>query len=92
MKVNKRGLLIIGLFVALLLLSSLNVLGPLLSIVLASSWWTYIVVVAIIISGYMAFKHTKEDYKHEQEFIEKEGEVYMKRLAEEKERRKDLSS
>lgn len=48
--------------------------------------WIYFIVVGIIISAYMVIKTGKEERRLEEEMIEKEGEVYMKRL--EKERQK----
>ncbi|MGO4887493.1 sporulation YhaL family protein [Anaerobacillus sp. MEB173] len=59
---------------------------------MASPWWTYIIIAGIILSGYMFTKHSREEYRDEQQFIEQEGEVYMKRLAEEKKRREKASS
>ncbi len=50
--------------------------------------WVYFVAAGIIISAYMAFKTGKEERKVELEWIEREGEVYMKRLESEREVRK----
>lgn len=50
-------------------------------------WWIYLVIIGIIISGYMVLYTSKQEQEIDNEFIEKEGEVYMKRLQEEKERR-----
>lgn len=49
--------------------------------------WVYFVVAGIMISAYMAIKTGKEERKLEQEFIEREGEIYMERLEKEKEQR-----
>nr|WP_040399984.1 sporulation YhaL family protein [Heyndrickxia acidiproducens] len=46
--------------------------------------WVYFVVAAIIVCAFMAIKTSKEDRELEQEWIEKEGEVYIKRMNKEK--------
>ncbi|MCP8968204.1 sporulation YhaL family protein [Ectobacillus ponti] len=50
-------------------------------------WWVYLVIVGIIISGYMVLYTSKKEQEIDQEFIEREGDVYMKRLQQERERR-----
>lgn len=50
-------------------------------------WWIYLVIIGIIISGYMVLYTSKQEQEIDNEFIEKEGEVYMRRLKEERERR-----
>ena len=47
----------------------------------------YLVIVGIVLSGYMVLYTSKKEQEMDNEFIEKEGEVYMKRLAEEREKR-----
>ncbi|MGG5253347.1 sporulation YhaL family protein [Neobacillus sp. SM06] len=49
--------------------------------------WVYMVAAGIIISALMAYKTGKEEREAEFETIEREGEVYMKRLEQEKENR-----
>ncbi len=49
--------------------------------------WIIFVLGGIAISAFMAVKTGKEDRATENEIIEQEGEVYMKRLEEEKKRR-----
>lgn len=51
------------------------------------SWWVYLVIVGIVLSGYMVLYTSKKEQDMDNEFIEKEGEVYMKRLEEEREKR-----
>ena len=55
-------------------------------------FWIYIVLAGIIISAIMTIKTTKEEQQIEQEFIEKEGEVYIKRMHQEMQRRKNKNS
>jgi len=50
--------------------------------------WIYFVIAGIVISAFMAVKTAKEDRDQEMEWIEKEGEEYIERMQEEKERRK----
>ncbi|PFJ05338.1 SigE-dependent sporulation protein [Bacillus cereus] len=50
-------------------------------------WWIYFVIVGIVLSGYMVLYTSKKEQEMDNEFIEKEGEVYMKRLEEEREKR-----
>ncbi|MGD6891451.1 sporulation YhaL family protein [Bacillus sp. MYb209] len=50
-------------------------------------WWVYLVIIGIVLSGYMVLYTSKKEQEMDNEFIEKEGEVYMKRLEEEREKR-----
>ncbi|HDR7794272.1 TPA: sporulation YhaL family protein [Bacillus luti] len=54
-------------------------------------WWVYLVIVGIVLSGYMVLYTSKKEQEMDNEFIEKEGEVYMKRLEEEREKRNQES-
>ncbi len=51
------------------------------------TFWVVIVIVLIFFSGYMAFRAMQAERKLEQEFIEKEGMVYIQRMQEEREKR-----
>ena len=48
-------------------------------------FWMYFVVTGIVFSAFMVYKTGKEEKQIEDEIIEREGEVYMKRLEEERE-------
>ncbi len=50
-------------------------------------WWVYVVIVGIIVSGYMVLYTSKKEQDIDQEFIEREGNMYMQRIKEERERR-----
>jgi len=50
-------------------------------------WWIYLVIMGIIFSAYMMVRTAKEEQEIDQVFIEKEGEVYMERIREERARR-----
>ncbi|MCA1022584.1 SigE-dependent sporulation protein [Halobacillus litoralis] len=49
--------------------------------------WVFLCVAFIFFSGYMAFRAMRAEHSLEQEFIEKEGQVYLKRIEREKQRR-----
>ncbi|MFK9094195.1 sporulation YhaL family protein [Bacillus salipaludis] len=52
--------------------------------------WIYAVVVGIVISALMAIKTGREERQLEMEDIEREGEIFIKRLEREKESREEL--
>ena len=52
-------------------------------------WWVFITVLLIFLSGYMAFRAIRAEQKLEQQFIEKEGRVYMARIEKERLERDD---
>ncbi|MBT2640681.1 sporulation YhaL family protein [Bacillus sp. ISL-41] len=51
--------------------------------------WVIAVAAGIVFSAFMAVKTGKEERKEEMESIEREGELYMKRLEREKEQREN---
>ncbi|BBW97301.1 sporulation YhaL family protein [Geobacillus sp. FSL W8-0032] len=59
---------------------------------LSLPWWMYIVVAGILFSGYMTVKTAAREREMDEAFIEKEGEVYMERIRQERERRKQAKS
>ncbi|WP_456271917.1 sporulation YhaL family protein [Bacillus sp. AK031] len=54
--------------------------------------WMYFIVAGIFVSAYMAMRSAKEDRDVENEWIEQEGEVYIKRMEDEKEKRRQTSA
>ena len=52
--------------------------------------WIYAVVAGIVISALMAIKTGREERQVEMESIEREGEIYIKRLEREMEKREEL--
>lgn len=52
--------------------------------------WVFAVLIGIMISAYMAIRTGKEERKLEMESIEREGEIYMKRLEKEKDSRANI--
>lgn len=55
-------------------------------------WWIVVIFLFICFSGYMAFRAMRAERKLEQQFIEREGQIFMERMREEKDRRRDRSN
>ncbi|MGP4078033.1 sporulation YhaL family protein [Halobacillus sp. K22] len=49
--------------------------------------WVFFCIVLIFVSGAMAFRSMRAEYHMEQQSIEQEGQIYLARMEEEKERR-----
>lgn len=54
-------------------------------------WWVFMIIIFIFLSGYMAFRAMRAERKLEQQFIEKEGNVYMERMEEERKQKQHVS-
>ncbi|WP_243356165.1 sporulation YhaL family protein [Bacillus litorisediminis] len=54
-------------------------------------FWVILIVIGIIVSGIMTVKAGKDERKEEEEFIEKEGEIFLERMEKEKERKRQGS-
>jgi len=52
-------------------------------------FWVYFVVMGIILSAYMVVRTGKEEKVIEEEMIEREGDIYMQRLEQEREGKKE---
>ncbi|MGC4377887.1 sporulation YhaL family protein [Fictibacillus sp. Mic-4] len=52
-------------------------------------WWVYIVFAGILLSGYMSYTIRVKEVREEERLIEQEGEIYMRRIAEAREKRKN---
>ncbi|MEI3612872.1 sporulation YhaL family protein [Pseudogracilibacillus sp. SO30301A] len=50
-------------------------------------WWVFLMILFICFSGYMALRAMRAERKLEQQFIEREGQIYMERLEKERARR-----
>ncbi|MFC2947945.1 sporulation YhaL family protein [Virgibacillus sediminis] len=59
--------------------------------VLGVTWWVYIVIFLIFLSGIMAYRAMQAERKLEEEAAEKEGQIYMERLEMERDRRRQRS-
>jgi hypothetical protein len=53
-------------------------------------WWIYLCIIGILVSGYMAFKSSREDKKIDDTFIEQEGQVYLDRIEQERQKKKEM--
>ena len=53
-------------------------------------FWMYIVILGIFVSGFMVLYTSKQERDADEAFIEKEGEIYLQRIREERERREQL--
>ncbi len=54
-------------------------------------FWVWLVVAGIIFSGYMTIYTNRKEKEREMKEIEQEGQIYIKRMEEEKKRRQQLS-
>ncbi|HZG61604.1 MAG TPA: sporulation YhaL family protein [Anoxybacillus sp.] len=59
---------------------------------LSVPWWIYLVLIGIVVSGYMTIRTAKKEREIDEAFIEKEGEVYIERIREERARRQQAKS
>lgn len=50
-------------------------------------WFVILIILFIVFSAYMAFRAMRAERKLEQQFIEREGQIYMERLQREREKR-----
>lgn len=55
-------------------------------------WWIYLVILFIVFSGYMSYRAMRAEQRLEQQFIEREGQVYMERIRQERNRKQHASS
>ncbi|MBB5146403.1 hypothetical protein HNQ35_001605 [Cerasibacillus quisquiliarum] len=50
-------------------------------------WWVILLIAFTFLSGYMALRAMVAEKRLEERFIEQEGQVYMKRIEEERKKR-----
>ncbi|HET7628165.1 MAG TPA: sporulation YhaL family protein [Bacillales bacterium] len=50
-------------------------------------WFVYLIIAGILYSGFKFVRLAKEDYDADQEWIEEEGDIFMRRMKRERERR-----
>ncbi|WP_430787833.1 sporulation YhaL family protein [Virgibacillus flavescens] len=48
-------------------------------------WWVLMMILFIFLSGYMAYRAMRAERRLEEQFIEREGRVFMDRMEKEKE-------
>ncbi|MEH7238393.1 sporulation YhaL family protein [Bacillus sp. JJ1562] len=52
-------------------------------------WFVYVALFGVLFSAYMVIRTSREERKIEDSYIEQEGNVYIERMNEEKEKRSD---
>ncbi|GGA73410.1 sporulation YhaL family protein [Ornithinibacillus halotolerans] len=55
--------------------------------ILGMPWWVLAVIIFIFFSGYMAFRAMRAEKELEKHYIEREGQIYIDRMNEEREER-----
>jgi len=55
-------------------------------------FWIYLVILFILFSGYMAYRAMRAEKILEQQYIEREGQIYMERIRQERNRRQHAGS
>ncbi len=87
-KVRKGILVILGVLFIISILQLTEIFSAVTAFASGLPWWVYFVLAGIIYSGYKSMTLTVEDRKVDQIHIEEEGKVYVKRMEDERERRK----
>ncbi|MFZ3577317.1 sporulation YhaL family protein [Virgibacillus sp. DJP39] len=56
-------------------------------------WWVFMMILFIFLSGYMAYRAMSAEKRLEQQFIEREGKIFIDRIEKEREKkqRRELS-
>ncbi|WP_084268839.1 sporulation YhaL family protein [Oceanobacillus damuensis] len=49
--------------------------------------WVFAVIILIFLSGYMAYRAMLAERKLDQQFIEREGKIYLERIQEDRQKR-----
>ncbi|WP_270182431.1 sporulation YhaL family protein [Alkalihalobacillus sp. CinArs1] len=85
----RKGILVIlGVLFIISILQLTEIFSAVTAFASGLPWWVYFVLAGIIYSGYKSMTLTVEDRKVDQIHIEEEGKVYVKRMEDERERRK----
>lgn len=58
-----------------------------IQLILGTPWWVLGIIILIFFSGYMSFRAMMAERRLEQEYAEKEGEIYIERMLKEREER-----
>lgn len=88
LSVRKGVLVILGVLFIISILQLTEIFSAVTSFVSGVPWWVYFVLAGIIYSGYKSMTLTVEDRRVDLVHIEEEGKIYVKRMEEEKERRR----
>ncbi|SFG91310.1 sporulation YhaL family protein [Sporolactobacillus nakayamae] len=87
MKQAKRSIIVVTTLFILFMLQQFGLIDPIINKLETVAWWVYLVVAGIIFSGYQAFNLSKQEKEVDEEWVQKQGNVYMKRISAEKKRR-----
>lgn len=63
-----------------------------MEILLGIPWWIYLVIIFILFSGYMSYRAMRAERVLEQHYIEREGQIYMERIRQERHRKQQVRS
>ncbi len=55
-------------------------------------WWVFLMILFICFSGYMSFRAMQAERRLEQQFIEREGQIFMERIEQERTKRQQSSN
>jgi len=55
-------------------------------------WWVFMMIIFIFLSGYMSFRAMRAERALEEQFIEDEGQKYIKRMEAERDKRQKQKS
>lgn len=55
-------------------------------------WWVFMMILLIFLSGYMAFRAMRAEKKLDQHYIEHEGNIYIERMEEERQKKRQKSN
>jgi hypothetical protein len=89
MKQARRSLYAITVLFLLFIMQQLGLIDPILASLEGIAWWVYLVAAGILFSGYQVFSLSQKDKEIDEEWNEQQGEVYIKRMRAEKERRQN---
>ena len=87
---RKGVLIILGFLFILSVLQLTEITATVSGVFSKFPWWLYFVLAGIIYSGYKTMQLTAEERRVDQIHIEEEGRVYVERMEEERERRKQI--
>jgi Sporulation protein YhaL len=57
-------------------------------VIFGMPWWVFMMIVFIFFSGYMSFRAMRAEKELEKHYIERDGQVFLERIEDERERRR----
>ncbi|RYM02173.1 signal peptidase [Sporolactobacillus sp. THM7-7] len=88
MKQARRSLYAVIMLFLLFMMQQLGMVDSLISGMEKVDWWVYLLIAGILFSGYQAFTVSRrEEAVDDEETIEKQGNIYIRRMKDEKKRR-----